>query len=383
MNMKILYYPDGEPDPRVFPSSNIALARCKQTVDPLFGDLPEMSIEVELCLPSGVCPQREEKLELYWNGLLCATGYIKNSQRLPGDHYRLQAGPRLDRLYTRHLGGMYNNAPLLPLWEELTKDIPATIDINMTDKTVSGYLDLGTRADSLRQLTFGAGAALGIETNGQLRLRDPETEDKIILPAHQICRNLLITALPVYTQFQLTSHTYVPGNYEVKLKDNEEFRTGELTLTFSRPYYNYQMFSELGGQLLEEGPNHVVLTCQGPLTLYAKPYIHIPRILELNGKPVADPDFSYVMTVSDRTLVHEGNMHTLMHRMHQLGQLRLRVNATVMVRPGEVPPRAGDPVELPTPWGTVIRGYVSKIDAQYRENDLEAALTVWGKEEEA
>jgi len=376
MSVQVICY---DPE-RIFEADAVVSAVYRQTVDVVRGALPEATMEVVIRSPEPLMLQKEEKLELYWDGQRRTVQHVTECTRISEKLYRICGKVRLEYLQTTFLGAMYAGENAMETVTELLEGRELEVDIPLTEETLNGYVPRGTRAEALQQILFGLGAVVTITPDGILRLRQPELEEVFLLEPSRLEGNFPVRYLRQYTRFELAEHRYTQGIYEVVLKDREEFPPGEITLTFSKPYWYFVTDGNDGAEVLDHGTNHVVILQNGRFTLYAKPYLHETFWHTLPGQSSEDPDYSCVMTVRDMTLVGSHNVQTLLARLQEMGGLRQVVMGEYVVKPGESVPQAGDPVSLATPWGTTLQGFITGVKMTLLQETARLELTVCCKE---
>lgn len=364
---------------RIFEADAVVSAVYKQTVDVVRGGLPEATMEVVVRSQEPLALQKEQKLTLYWNGQLKTVQHVTECTRIGESLYRICGKFRLEYLQTTFLGAMYTGENAMETVSKLLEGRELEVDIPLTEESLNGYVPRGTRAEALQQIVFGMGAVLTISPGGALWLRQPEMEDVFALEPSRLEKNFPIRYLRSYTRFELAEHRFTKGVYAVVLKDREEYPPSEITLTFSKPYWYYNTDGD-SGEILEEGPNHVVILQPGRVTLYGKPYLQETFWHTLPGESSQDPEYSCVLTVRDMTLVGSHNVETLLARLQEMGQLRQTVTGEYVVKPGEPMPQPGDPVSLGTPWGATLQGFVTGVKMTLLNHTARLELTVCCKE---
>lgn len=364
-----------------FEAAAVVKVRLRQKVDLTGGGLPEVELEAILCSEAPLQLQNEQKLQLYWCNLLQATVYTWECTRMGEKLYRVRGRRQLEYLQTEYLGGIYEEMSPYTLLDQLLEGRDYEIAVPLTGENVTGYLPRCNRQEAVRQLAVGMGAVICAKREGTLWFRTPEYESPYVLASGRILGDYPLQMLPEYTRFELAAHSYTQGQYPVKLRDRVEYPAGTVTLHIPSPHYNYftDPDPEQSAYVEEEGPNYVVVSHHGLFTLYAYPYMKETTYHTLPG--AEEGDYSLVQTQRDVTLIHGGNVQTLLQRMKEMGQLRLRATLTYGVEPDQAPPMAGDPVELPTAWGTRLRGFIQKSDLLVEHDTLKLELTVVCKEE--
>lgn len=362
-----------------FRDDGVVRLRLRQSVDLQSGGLPEVALEAILYSQTPLQLQNEQKIELYWSNLLQATAYVGECTRLGERLYRIRGRRQLEYLQTEFLGGIYQDTPPEALLNQLLEGRDYELAIPLTEDYVTGYLPRCNRQEAVRQLAVGMGAVICAKREGTLWFRAPEYEDPAVLEPGHILGDCAVQLLPEYTRFELAAYRYTKGQFEVKLRDRVEYPAGITTIYMSAPHYNFYTDGNLSIYVEEEGPNYAVISHHGVITLYAYPYIKETTYHTLPGAETTD--YSLVQTQRDVTLVHEGNVQALLQRMQRMGQLRVRATVTCGVMPDRQMPLAGDPVELPTSWGTKLRGYIQKCVLLVEHGVLKQTLTIVCKEE--
>ena len=357
-----------------FGPEQILSAVYRQKTDPIFCGQPEGELVVELCTEQPLAPQREELLELYWQGQLLVSHHITQCQRLGKRRYQLRAKPRLQYLQTKFYGAMYRQKMLSQILRELFPEESPVLDPMALDQEISGYVPPGTRAQALTQLAFRLGFLQTLAPDGNILLKNPEGNDMHVLAANQV-QQLQQRFLPFYTRYELASHQYTRGTLTKKLVDEREYQPGIVTLTFSQPHSSFAVDENEGARIREEGSNHVVVEQSGLVSLFGVPYIHETQFHTLPGVQSQDPRFSQVLTVRDMTLITPEVAPEGVGRLRDYGQLRQKLWLAYYPRQGSLP-RVGDQITLQ---GEMV-GLITEEKITFFQGRLQVELTAICKE---
>ena len=340
-------------DPRWFNTDELICIRYRQSADLLFSRQPQAEMTVEIYTKTPFQPQREEKMEFWYDGNLFLTAYIMDCVRT-GSRYRLTLRPRTEFLQTKFLGAVHENAGLAAVLTDLLGDQAPWYDEKLLDKTVTGYLPPATRSQTLEQIAFGVGAMQVIDNDGRLVLKCPAKQQTVELEPKRVSKQPQIRLLPHYTRYELVSHRYYKGQTEKKLIDRQE--TMEEFLTFQNPHWCYNSSTGEGAEILDYGSNWVQIMRYGQtLTMYGNPWLCETKYHTLEGEPSWDPLYSRVLSVRDKTLIHPQNVEQRLQNLKALGQLRQQVQVRYLAQDLYAAPRVGDSVSLPGLWGVVTR----------------------------
>lgn len=357
-----------------FDDSVLTDLRLTTGVDTVYGGLQADSMAAVIRGDGSVEGQalQEQKVQLFQDGELIATQCLKSSKRTGSRQVELSCRSDIEFLQSRFMGGIYNSQDPMTLLDEILLGKTYTLDADIIRRKLTGYLPVCSREDALQQVAFALGAVLSMDKNGQFKF-NALTNTATWIPASRILSGGALETLPAYTKVELASHSYTPSSHWVTLFEGRDYGTEPVTLTFGQPYAEYS-FAE--GTLIDWGPNFVTFMPGYTTTLRARPYVHATAYHTVE-EPAADSGYSKVLSVRDMTLVSPENAQQVLEWLYQRGQLVQKLQVTVLAQ-GE---RAGQPVQLPTPWGTVFSGYISKMKSAFTGSSQIAELTVCGREE--
>lgn len=358
---------------QVFFRDEIVQVRLLQEADPALCTLPVDTMTVQIRDRKGrvMRPQKDQAIHLYRDGVLLATHYITDFQRLSRYDYTFRCQSAVGRLEDAFMGGVYHDYPLQSLLDAVLNGFPYSVSENFADKTLTGHLPICTRRQALQQIAFAIGAAVQTRGNGTICLVPPETaltggflEDSIFAGA-ELKQEMPIAAVA------LSVHSYTPDEAEqILLKETMVSGTNVL-FTFPEPHYGYLLS---GGTLEDSGANWVRITAEGSVTLTAMGYRHNTYVLRQEN-PQASAQGT-VLRVEKATLIHSGNAAEALQRVYDCQILQTQLRQQVVVTDQQV----GQWVESRSPWGGEVTGYIATMESTFTDAGHRAEITIRGME---
>lgn len=89
-----------------------------------------------------------------------------------------------------------------------------------------------------------------------------------------------------------------------------------------------------------------------------KTWYHTAEVVEITNPKVTASDKQNVIEIDGATLVNPGNAPAIARHVYDYYAQRARQRVKVVMQ-GE---RPGDRIAAPTPWGTRINGYITRMD---------------------
>lgn len=373
-----------------------------------------------------------QRVELYKDGVLEHTQFIKDFERLGKNRYRLICQSRIGIMEEPFYGKIYTpGGPLPPstdwyygrmgnTWmpaRQLIDEVAAkagcavtyTDTTGLRDTTVAGYLPICPQRDALQQAAFAAGLQVSTR-DGALTLREVPTEVSGEFGSRDIFYGCRVKQLPRIHRIDLSSvyENYVQQAWEDTGERIDAGNIYELSVCaqlINEPVYSV---SEQSDEVLEEDE---ILGDEEVYEEFVKDYGvrwyvgpgspgYVAKCIEFQKKThsralAAASDKENVLSVEGCTLLFEGNyphdwategssapakiytqnVTPVLDRLEAYAQLRVLVEQEVIVR-GQ---RAGDYVRTVTPWGSCVEGYIISMDARLTQNGHRARVKILGK----
>lgn len=159
---------------------------------------------------------------------------------------------------TTFYGGMYENVKASALIEEIMNDYGFSnysIDDNLKNIELTGYLKKQTHREALQQVAFALGACVSTSRIEGISIFKPNLENngiidsdrKLISKAHEITQKDLVTGV------SLTAHAYSVDDSKTAQALKGTFNPGTYRTTFSSPYTD---LSITGGTITSSNCNY-------------------------------------------------------------------------------------------------------------------------------
>jgi len=261
-----------------------------------------------------------------------------------------------------HYGGLYNGALLGDVLTDilttagLTANTDFTIDLNVYNTLVAGWLPVDSCRANMQQALFSCGASIIKDNYGILHFKfNLPTEAKEI-DADATYEGGSFEYPALATKVIVTEHEYKQNptiDKEVSLYDTGAENVTDKVVTFSKPCYD---LTPSGLTISESGANYAIVSGSG--TLIGKEYTHTTNIVEVETENYGLTD-DYEVTVKDATLVTLLNSHNLAERVSAYHSVA-EIIGTSFVLDDEKPM---DRINIIDPYGTERVGYIKEIDA--------------------
>lgn len=366
----------------IFRKDELISVNLVNEIDPTLSDLSvdTMTIEIQDKQGRSLAPQENQKMELHRitdeGSVLIASHYITESSRQAKRSYSFSCQSAVGLLEDTFLGGMYVDTAL----DTVVANILDGRDYDLgpfTEAKISGYLPVCTRREALQQVAFAIGAVISTQGTDIIRfLALPDGDPTGYFERDRIFTGGSVETAPRVYKVEAVAHSYVKTDEIDTLINNEEFSGESILLTFDDPHHAYAI---TGGKIVESGVNYVIISATGNVTLTAKTYVHSTvRRSAVNSLATAS-ERNNVQTIENATLIHSGNVESILARMLQFANMRQTLTQSAVIE-GQ---HAGQKVRADDPWGGLVTGYVTSLDSNLTQNGHTASVTIIGVRTEA
>lgn len=287
--------------------------------------------------------------------------YIKSIDRLTRTRYTIHAMSAiglLDKQY--HKGGLYSGEEFEDVLEDLIGDaVPYTVDEDVAETKIFGYLPYTTKRDNLHQLLFAENISIIRNTDGDMRftfLRIPETVPAI--SENRIFLGASVNYPAVATSVELIEHSfqYDDTAERITLIDNvgKSPARRKLYVFDTAPIYVNSLESD-GLTIHESGVNYAIVSGNGVLT--GVPYYDrmASMIKEYNSGGE-----EHQVSVSDITVVTGINSENVSERLLSYYTSRETVNADLKI----TSEKCGGVYTFTDAFANIIQAYLTKITSR-------------------
>lgn len=354
-----------------FDTSQLTRVQLTREADPLLASVkPEtMTVAVEWEQPLDLQPQHNQKMELHRNGQLQAVQYIQRSTRQGPGSYTFFCTDAVGLLEGDFLGGMYDNTSAAWVLKQVLEGLPYELHNSLQGARLTGYLPICSRQKALQQIAFALGAVVSTRGDGVIRLVPLTRQVGKPLLKKDIFLGSSLQTQQAVTQVEVAAHRYARDQQERKLLSEVPIHGENVLLTFSSPHHSYAVS---GGTLTGQDANWVRITADGPVTLTAKGYLH-NAVRHVRRDPLNIQGEVY--TVDSATLVHSGNVQSVLNRLYHASAMRQKLHQQAVV----TTQNPGQTVTCESPWGALFQGYITAMELSLTPGGQIANMQVLGR----
>lgn len=317
-------------------------------------------------------PQENQKIEVTKDGEMYAVQFIKNSTREAKDRYKITCQSAIGLLNDTFLGGMYVDKPIRELLTEILGDWQFELDTEFDNVLLTGYLPVCKQREAIQQIAFAIGSV--VNTHGTFKILFLPFPESLAshFTAADIFNGAKVETQQNYSRVDVYSHAYEPSEEDEILVQADSVGDNAL-FTFTEPHHSY--ICE-GGEVTGSGVNWVTVKAAGAVTVTGKKYIHQRSRKSKKNPLVTAREQGNVLTVSDATLVHSGNVSTVLNRLYETSRMRTTAKFDAAIRSQ----RTGNRVDTITPWDTKVTGFIKSMESRLTQNGHTASVNVIGTE---
>ena len=259
---------------------------------------------------------------LYDDGELVGVFYAPEVTKESSRFYKVKAYSDVELLNnTTHVGGIYSGEFASNLIAEIMGDIDYTLDSDVGNTLVYGWLPYDTARNNLSQLLFALGAGIYRDDDYKIYIRYAIATSGGLIYKPNIYLDCSEEESQAKTLARVYYHKYIKGGETITLLD--ETVSGEVTVIFDDPVYDLTIS---GGTITESGVNYAVISAAGDVTLTGTKYEHSVTLIT---KGDTDADEDYVSTVDDATLVSSANAVNVVKRVYNAGKYVNKLNYNI------------------------------------------------------
>ena len=305
----------------------------------------------------------------YHNDELVAKFYFKSIDRIASGQYQINGVSAIGLLdAVQHMGGLYNGTQTFAdvVGEIVGNTIPYTIEEDIENVPIFGWLPIDSARNNLHKLMFAEGVSLTKDQDGDIIFSYLYDAISATVPSSRVYMGGKVDYSTPATRAEITEHSYFAlGTDEVvQLFDNTgEAAADHLLVTFDdAPIHTIEAnglpVSGAGvyGNLTihEIGVNYAILSGNGDLS--GQKYTHNTQIIRRDSSTPSTTE--NVVSVKDCCLISQNNSANVAKRVLAYYESRKRVGAMVILD-GE---KAGRQIEFSDPYGETEKGFIARME---------------------
>lgn len=257
--------------------------------------------------------QFKQPVSAYDGGTLIGVFYIDDSTRRAKGLYDVSCIDAIGVLDEDTFpAGMYSGYPARSLLEEIIGGhFDLELDASFAGAGITGYLPEGTRRQCLQQVAFSLGAIVDTSGTDAIRIYRDRENAPGRFPDTRVYTGGTVDTSSIVTAVRVTSHSYSTS-----------------------------------------GDGNDTVEIDGTT------WYHTTDVAEITNPKTTASDKQNVVEVRDATLVNSGNVWAVARHLYDYYAKRTRQNVRIIMD-GE---RPGDRIAVPTPWGTYVNGFLTRMD---------------------
>lgn len=268
-------------------------------------------------------------------------------------------------LTSEHYGGIYTGQTVATVLAEIIGGIvPYTVDAELAETQVYGWLPKASRRDNLRDLLFAIGGQIRKDTVGQINVVPMVEGTPYEISVDDFYMGGSVTGGNPATGVNVTEHTFMalPNDAVVTLFDGESAAEEMVTpmgktvtgvlVDFPGPMYDLSIEN---AKILESNANYAVISGSSAAVLTGREYSHTTRVISRRGNTGGAPN---IVNASQCTLVSMMNSELVADRLMAYYSSGRTVE-TDMVVSNQKP---GDAVRFTDPFGDTGEGYIADME---------------------
>lgn len=270
--------------------------------------------------------QTKQSLNVYFNGELKATTFVKKSTRKSKRLWNIQSEDYIGLMDgIPYYGGIYTNKNAVELLTDIfaVAKVPYSIDDVFADAKVTGYIPYTTCRDALMQVAFAIQAVVDTSDSDVVKVFSLEEDVKQTIPLNRIMQGQNFSDEETVTGVEITAHSYKPITETLEVYNSKESGTGEnVFVKFSEPLHD---LSITNGTIVLGETNYAVINVNDNSVLIGQKYEHTTQTRRKNNLVVLANEIEKIIAVNNATLVSQYNVDNLLEKCYNW---LIRTNST-------------------------------------------------------
>ena len=268
--------------------------------------------------------QRKQPLNVYFNGELLATTFVKKATRQSKFLWNIQSEDYIGIMDgVPYYGGIYNNANAVDVLTDIfnVAKVPFVVDDIFADATVTGYIPYTTCREALMQVAFAIQAVVDTSNSDMVKVFALSDEVAQTIPLNRIMQGQNFVDDETVTGVEVTAHAYKPITDTQTVYDANESGAGErIFVKFSEPLHDLVLTN--GEFVLDENgnemkhTNYAVIDANSGCILSGQKYEHTTQTKRKNDETILSSEIERIMAVDNATLVSSANLDNVLEKCY-------------------------------------------------------------------
>lgn len=290
-----------------------------QEIDPISSEIAINTCDFTLDSKSDMeySFQAKQPLNIYFNGELKATTFVKTSKRKARRLWEVQSEDYIGLLDSIPFkGGMYRNIAATDLLSDIfaVAKVPFNIESVFGTVYLSGYIPYTTCREALMQAAFAAGAVVDTSNSDVINVYTLSDEVTQTIPLRRIMQGQSFTDEETVTGVEVTAHAYSAMTETVTAYDATESGAGfNIVVIFSEPLHDLAVEN---GEIISCGVNYAVINADETCVLTGQKYEHTTTTKRIDNPLVLASEIEKIVAVEAATLVTADNVDSVAEKCY-------------------------------------------------------------------
>ncbi len=267
--------------------------------------------------------QDNQPLSVYFNGMLRATVFVKDSKRKTKRLWEVQTEDYIGLMEDIPFpGGVYVDKDVAELYNEIfaCAKVPYRLSEVFKGIKVSGYIPYTTCREATMQVSFAVGAVIGTANSDVVEVYALSDEVTQIVPLRRIMQGQNFSAEKTTTGVEVMAHQYVAksvvNDNRISAYNAEESGLGKnILVKFSEPLHD--LYCAGSGEIVQSGHNYAIVNAYGlDFRLVGYGYEHTTTLYRKNNPIVLASEIEKIVAVEGATLVSAANVNAVLERCY-------------------------------------------------------------------
>ena len=261
--------------------------------------------------------QRKQPLNVYFNGELLATTFVKQATRQSKFLWNIQSEDYIGIMDgVPYHGGIYYGANAIDVLTDIFKvaKVPFVVDDIFADATVTGYIPYTTCREALMQVAFAIQAVVDTSNSDVVKVFALADEVTQTIPLNRIMQGQNFVDEETVTGVEVTAHAYKAISETQTAYDADERGTGQnIFVKFSEPLHDLSISN---GEIIKSGTNYAIINADSYCVLSGQKYEHTTQTKRKNDETILSSEIERIVAVDNATLVSSANLDNVLQKCY-------------------------------------------------------------------
>lgn len=275
--------------------------------------------------------QAKQPLNVYFNGQLKATTFVKTANRQGKFLWKVQTEDYIGVMDSvTYYGGIYWGKDAYDLLVDIftVAKVPYNINKQLQGVRLYGYIPFTTCREALMQVAFAVQNVVDTTNSEIVNVFALEENVKQNIPLNRIMQGQSFVDDDTVTSVEVVAHTYKPVTDPINVYDSEESGTGQnIFVKFSQPLHDLTITN---GQIIESHTNYAIINANANCILKGQKYEHTTEARSKKNPLVLANDIEKIVSVENATLISQYNVDNVLEKCYNYFRKTKTIKAKIV-----------------------------------------------------